>query len=198
MEPEASSRIVILLTLVPAISGLVGVIIGSVGSWLAGHFQFRRELRRSTNLRLLDKAEELQIRIAALTSLSNEFIHKIGNAVLTKDMRTDYNIKIVAAYHAIHAISNLYFPPVVFDPDVKFESDVDYLENYIRELFKNENSGSWVEGAEIRDTAKVADRLSAKGIEVAQKIDKYMANVLDYMHKRLGLYDLSKRTPGKE
>jgi hypothetical protein len=179
-------------SIVPAIAGLLGVVIGSGSVLLSGYLQHNREKHSQNNERLLGKAETLYSHILQMNTLIQDYIHEIGGQILTKDSKDEYSGKIMSAYYNIHMIADLYFPRVIFDPSKRELSMQNYLEVYLLELFRNQNSDAGIQKSDQSEARRVESRLNEKGAEVTQRLDAYINEVVSYIHKRVGLYDFKR------
>ena len=181
-----------LQSLVPAIAGLIGAAIGSGSVLLSGYLQHNRERYSQNNERLLEKAEVLYSHINQMNNLIQDYIHDIGRQVLTKDSKDDYSGKIMSAYYNINMIADLYFPKVIFDPSKRQRNMQNYLEVYLLELIRNQNSEAGMQKADQSEARRVENRLNENGGEVVQRLDAYISEVVIYIHKRMGLYDFKR------
>ena len=180
---------VYLQTIVPAIAGLVGAAIGSGSVLLSGYLQNNREKYRQNTERLLLKAETLCSHILQMNTLIQDYIHEIGRQVLTKESKDDYSGKVMTAYYNINVIADLYFPRLILDPSKRDQHMQNYLEVYLLELFRNQNAEAGIQGADQSEARKVELKLNEKGMEVSQRLDAFVNEILTLVHKRMGLYD---------
>ena len=180
---------VLLQTIVPAIAGLVGAAIGSGSVLLSGYLQSNREKYRQNTERLLSKAETLGSQMLHMNTLIQDYVHDIGRQELTKESKDGYSSKIMAAYYNISMIADLYFPRVILDPSKREQHMQNYLEVYLLELFRNQNSDAGIRGGDGSEARQVEFRLNDEGMKVSNRLDAFFNEILALVHKRMGIYD---------